>query len=130
MKICFPVESNEGMESVVYGHFGSAPLFMLFDSETKEMCEVDNFDKEHVHGSCRPLKALGGSEVDAIVVGGIGGGALIGLQRAGLKVFQSAGKTVADNIALMSVEKLDELGLEQVCGDHGHGNGHGHGCSH
>jgi hypothetical protein len=29
MKIAFPAERDEGMESPVYGHFGSAPCFLI-----------------------------------------------------------------------------------------------------
>ncbi len=29
MKVCFPVKSNEGMESVQYGHFGTAPMSVV-----------------------------------------------------------------------------------------------------
>ncbi len=32
MKICFPVEQHEGLESQVYGHFGSAPSFVVVDN--------------------------------------------------------------------------------------------------
>ena len=35
MKVCFPVEKNEGINSVVYGHFGSAPAFVMVDTERK-----------------------------------------------------------------------------------------------
>ncbi len=126
MKLCFPVECNEGLESAVYGHFGSAPLFVLVDSETREVSEVVNRDLHHSHGSCNPLKALGGREVDAVVVGGIGGGALMGLNRAGLKVLRAQGGTIAENLAFMAQVELPELVAEQTCGGHGHG----HGCAH
>ena len=29
MKVCFPVKSNEGMNSIPYNHFGSAPEFVI-----------------------------------------------------------------------------------------------------
>ncbi|WP_429884643.1 NifB/NifX family molybdenum-iron cluster-binding protein [Geoalkalibacter halelectricus] len=126
MKVCFPVEHNVGLESPVYGHFGSAPLFVLVDSETQEVRQLANRDLHHRHGACSPLKALGGEQVQAIVVGGIGAGALSGLLQAGLKVFQAQGVTVADNLALIKQSGLSELTPGQVCGGHGHG----HGCNH
>lgn len=128
MKICFPVPEDEGLESKVYGHFGSAPMFVVVDTELREVRAVDNKDQHHGHGSCRPLKALGGEDVDAIVVGGIGAGALQGLNRAGLKVYQAQGATVADNISCLAQEDLPELMADQTCSGHGHG--HSHGCSH
>lgn len=130
MKVCFPVAQDEGFESKVYGHFGSAPMFVVVDTEQGKVKAIDNGDKGHGHGSCQPLKALGGENVDAIVVGGIGGGALQGLNRAGLKVYQAQGATVAENLTCLTQEDLLELEGDQACGGHGHGHGHSHGCSH
>lgn len=128
MKICFPVAQDEGFESKVYGHFGSAPMFVVVDTEQREVKAIGNGDKGHGHGSCQPLQALGSETVDAIVVGGIGGDALQGLSQAGLKVYQAQGATVADNITCLAQEDLPELTADQACGGHGHE--HSHGCSH
>jgi len=125
MKICFPVSRNDGLESQVFGHFGSAPRFVLVDSDTRELQEVTNQDRHHAHGACSPLRALGDHQVDAIVVGGIGAGALMGLNRAGLKVYRAQGSTIADNLACLSQRELSELTPAQVCGGHGHGHGCG-----
>ena len=130
MKLCFPVERNEGLNSPVFGHFGSAPLFMVVDTDTREVSEVVNRDQHHAHGTCSPLKALGGTAADAIIVGGIGAGALMGLNRAGMKVYKARGATVADNLTWFDGDQLHELSPDQVCGGHGHGHGHGHGCGH
>ena len=34
MKVCFPVNSNEGLNSMPYNHFGSAPEFVVWDGES------------------------------------------------------------------------------------------------
>ncbi len=128
MKICFPVTEDQGMESKVYGHFGSAPQFIVVDTETRELSTINNNDQHHAHGACQPLKALGGQTIDAIVVGGIGTGALMGLNRAGLAVYQAQGLTIADNMTCLAVDTLPILTPGQTCGGHGHG--HGHGCHH
>lgn len=130
MKICFPVPHDEGLESKVYGHFGSAPLFVVVDTELNEAKALSNSDKQHTHGACRPLRALGSEPVDAIVVSGIGSGALRGLNRAGMKVYQAQGVTIADNISCLAEEGLPELTGDQVCRGHSHGHGHAHGCNH
>jgi predicted Fe-Mo cluster-binding NifX family protein len=126
MKVCFPVRKNQGLESAVFNHFGSAPLFLLIDTESNEVAEVINRDLHHAHGACSPLKALDGRHVDAVIVGGIGGGALAGLTRAGIRVYRSEEATVDGNIARLRHGSLAQWMPGETCGGHGHG----HACSH
>ena len=126
MKVCFPVQHNHGLESAVFSHFGSAPVFVVVDTESGQVAEVINRDLHHAHGACSPLKALDGHRIDAVVVGGIGGGALAGLNRAGIQVYRSEESTVAGNIARLQQGALEQWLPGQTCGGHGHG----HGCSH
>ncbi len=129
MQICFPVSKNEGLESRVFGHFGSAPKFVVVDIETREVREILNRDRGHVHGACRPLKALGGRVFDAIVVAGIGSGALSGLTQAGLRVYMAQGATISENVEKFERGELEEYDYYYVCAEHRHGHGHGHhGC--
>ncbi len=86
MRIAFPTKENKGLESTVYTHFGSAPVFVVVDSEEGGLEILDNQDLGHEHGNCQPLAAIGGTLVDAVVVGGIGGGALKKLANAGASV--------------------------------------------
>jgi predicted Fe-Mo cluster-binding NifX family protein len=126
MKICFPVLENVGLDSPVYNHFGSAPLFLVVDTDTSQVTALLNRDQKHQHGACNPLKALGNYQFDGILVGGIGGGALNGLLRMGLKVYRAAEGTVATNVDLFLQGMLPELTPQQTCGGHAHGGG----CSH
>ena len=127
MKVCFPVMEHQGLDSQVYGHFGSAPGFVVVDMVTSELTAINNSDQTHQHGACNPVAGLGGHEVDAIVVGGIGGGALYRLNAAGMRVFQAQDGTIAENIALFQSQGLPEYMPGHTCGSHGHNN---HGCSH
>jgi predicted Fe-Mo cluster-binding NifX family protein len=124
MKLCFPVKSNLLDESEVYGHFGSAPVFMVVDTDTNRMTAIDNADKDHLHGACNPVRALGGHEVDGVVVGGIGGGALSRLTREGITVYKAAAGTVRENLELFILGKLPMFQPGLVC------PGHGGECSH
>ncbi len=126
MKVCFPVLENHGLESRVHGHFGSAPGFVVVDMATNEITAINNGDRIHQHGACNPVAGLGGHQVDAIVVGGIGGGALYKLNAAGVRVFQAQEGTIAENIELFRANELPEYMPGHTCGGHGHG----HGCSH
>ncbi len=122
MKIAIPVAAYLGLESVVYGHFGSAPVFALVDTETMAIEPVGNRDLNHVHGACSPIKALAGAKPEAIVVAGIGMGALIGLRMAGIKVYRATGGTVTDAVRQFKAGELSEVEGSGACA--GHGSGH------
>ena len=122
MKIVIPVAEYRGFESRVYGHFGSAPCFAVVDSETMAVERLSNRDKEHVHGACSPMKAMAGAKPDAIIVGGIGAGALLGLRAAGIMVYRSTGGTIAQVVRLLKAGKLSEMDESAVCA--GHASGH------
>jgi len=133
MKLCFPVVQDQGLDSTVYGHFGSAPRFLIVDAATGQTSLVDNSDKVHEHGACNPAKSVAGLDIDGIVVGGIGRGALISLNRAGFRVFQAQGELVRDNLAILNGPGLQEFAPGSVCGGHSHagqGNDQTGGCCH
>jgi predicted Fe-Mo cluster-binding NifX family protein len=125
MKICFPAETLRGIDSTVYAHFGSAPGFVIVDTEDMQVKEISNGDLHHVHGMCQPLKALGGQEVDAVVVGGIGMGALMRLQSQGIAVYRAEQGTVRHNVDLIRAGTLPRFNPEHTCAGHS-----GEGCAH
>jgi predicted Fe-Mo cluster-binding NifX family protein len=126
MKICFPVQKDEGLDSSVYNHFGSAPFFMLVDTEKNSLATISNHDQHHAHGACNPMKALDNQQVDAVVVGGIGAGALSRLNQMGISVHQSQAATVRDNITLFTSRQLPVLTMQGCCGGHSKDGG----CAH
>ncbi len=126
MRICFPVQNDKGMESTVYDHFGSAPVFVVVDTESDAVSSIMNRDQQHAHGACNPLKALDGHQVDAVVVGGIGAGALNRLSQAGITVHRSQAMTVRENVTLFAAKRLPVLSLQGCCGGHTLGGG----CAH
>ncbi|MFH1488043.1 MAG: NifB/NifX family molybdenum-iron cluster-binding protein [Pseudomonadota bacterium] len=126
MKIVFPTQNMEkGMGSQVYGHFGSAPHFILVDSDLGTYEALGNPDRVHEHGQCQPMAALGGHEVEAVVVGGIGAGALRKLNAAGIKIYRAVEGTVTENLELVKKGVLPAFTLEATCAGHAHG-----GCTH
>jgi predicted Fe-Mo cluster-binding NifX family protein len=124
MKVGFAVQQNEGVESRVYEHFGSAPAFIIVDTEGKDVLTVNNQDLNHVHGACNPVMALDGKRVDAMVVGGIGAGAITKLNAMGVKVYAAAASTVKENLELLTQDKLEELSVYNACRAHQGGCGH------
>jgi predicted Fe-Mo cluster-binding NifX family protein len=124
MKVGFAVQFDNGLESVVYNHFGSAPAFIIVDTDLKQASTVNNANARHEHGGCNPIMALGGNSIDAMVVGGIGAGAIRKLNAMGVKVFKAGALTVHENVALLKENKLQELSMNDTC------QGHGGECAH
>ena len=122
MKVCFPVKSNEGLSSVPYNHFGSAPEFVICDLESNDVKSIGNGDLGHEHGKCQPIKALSGEVVDAVVVGGIGQGAIVKLNSMGIKVYQAVEGSIGDNIDSLNKGELKEFDSNHTCNHDG--------CSH
>jgi predicted Fe-Mo cluster-binding NifX family protein len=126
MKVCFPVQINMGLDSRVHNHFGSAPAFVVVDMTTNELSTIINNNQDHAHGSCNPIKALDNNKVHAIVVGGIGEGALSRLNQSGIRVYRAGASSIRENIDMFMTNRLPECTLQQCCGGHEVG----HSCAH
>jgi len=126
MKVCFPVKDSPSLESEVYGHFGSAPSFVLVDTDTNDLKVIGNADQHHAHGMCSPIKALGCHDIDCVVVGGIGGGALTKLNQSGIKVYKAAARTVSENLDLITAGSLAAFAPGHTCGGHANGSASAH----
>jgi len=113
MKICFPAVANAGMASEIYGHFASAPLFVIIDTETRQSSTLNNCDRDNPYAGCNPFSALSGQQLDGIVVGGIGDDSLRVMNMCGFTVHQADSASVADNVALFESGALPELSLLQ-----------------
>jgi len=118
MKIAFPTHENKGLDSPVYSHFGSAPFFVIVDADSGEVEILDNQDLGHDHGNCQPLLALGSTSVDAVVVGGIGGGALKKLVDANVKTYRAIDGTISENLSLFRADKLPVFAMDHTCQGH------------
>ena len=118
MKICFPVEKDEGLASIVFDHFGSAPFFLVFDTETETYIKIENQGRDHLSGSCTPVTDLDGYPVDAIIAMGIGAGSLIGLSKAGFRIYQAQGNTIKENLTLWKDGLFKKI-IPVACSGHG-----------
>ncbi|WDP91522.1 MAG: NifB/NifX family molybdenum-iron cluster-binding protein [Desulfobacter sp.] len=126
MKLCFPVKKDDGLDSDIFGHFGSAPFFVVFDTETQKVSSINNQDLDHTHGQCNPMKALNGQLVDVVIVGGIGGGAIQGLNNRGIKVYKAEEGGINEHIERFKAGSLMEMTMAHTCGGHGDACGHHH----
>lgn len=119
MKICIPTETNEGKSARVYGHFGSAPYFAIYDSEIDEFEVIDNSNQHHAHGTCHPMGALDGKNIVAVVCGGMGARAVQKLNEAGIKAYRAITGTVDEIIKKYKQGELEEITSENSCTGHG-----------
>ena len=123
MKVCIPAATDAGLSSSPFGHFGSAPFFVIHDTESSMTQVLANANDHHAGGGCQPLAALRGQSVDAFVVGGIGSGAIQKLNASGVCVYQGKAGTVEDNVKALKEGALTELTVAAGCQSHG-------GCDH
>ncbi len=123
MKLCFPIITGEGLDSEIYGHFASAPWFLVVNTAIMQSYVVANCDPDNLYAGCNPFMALRDKSLDGIVVGGIGDDALRTMNMCGFRVFQAENASVRENIALCEQQALPELevlhsDLEGPCDGH------------
>jgi len=131
VKVCFPITNDNGIDSTLYGHFASTPLFLVFDTVTHQSSIVPNHDEKNPFAGCNPFSALKGRQLDGIVVGGIGDEALRAMNLCGFRVFEAQSESISENIPLFEKNELFESiiqdsHLEGRCSD----NGVPHKCNH
>jgi len=111
--VCFPAIVDEGIESTIYGHFASAPFFVIIDTETQQSSAIANCDESNPFGGPNPFSALKGRQLDAIIVGGIGDESVRVMNMCGFKVYQADSSDLAENIALFQKAALTEVTVQQ-----------------
>jgi predicted Fe-Mo cluster-binding NifX family protein len=120
MKVCIPTVDDHGLEGRLSKHFGSAPHFVVYDSDGGGLRVVPNRDADHVHGRCEAVSALRGMSPDAVVCLGMGRRAFASLQEAGIAVFVTEAQDVAGALEAFWGGRLVPLNSEEAC----HGGQH------
>lgn len=127
MKIAVTYEGGN-----VFQHFGHSQYFKVYDVEgnavrASEVVPTDGFG----HGALAGFLRKRG--VEALICGGIGGGAIAALAEAGVRVYAGVSGSADGAVQAFLRDELSE-GAEAACSHHGHGEhggcgGHeGHGC--
>lgn len=118
MKICFPIENFDGLESMVSENVRTAAGLVIADTSAKSIEEIPGTVHDNGNGEiCPQLKRLGAPMIDAFVVGDIGAVALIQLVRESIRVYCAVHDTVGQNIVLMLQKKLPEFKADFVDAD-------------
>lgn len=141
MKVCFPISEDLGVESAVYGHFNSAPYFLVVDADSKATQTIANCDPKNPFAGCDPFSALKACNIDCIIAGCMGDSALQAMNLCGFRVFEAESENLIENMELLKQEKLQESivqnsAAEGRCSDdesssgggcdHDHDHDHGH----
>lgn len=109
---------------IVNAHFGRSQAFTVFEIQEdkvtgEELVDAKGFEHQHT-GIAQLLKSKG---VEAVICGGIGPGAITGLENAGLEVLRGASGPVRD--VAKSFAEGAFVSTNAVC-DHSHGHDHDH----
>jgi predicted Fe-Mo cluster-binding NifX family protein len=122
MRIGIPTAAKTGeagAEAPIYGHFGSAPSFVIVDTDKGTFEIVENSGREHEHGQCNPFQSLESHSVDALVTGGIGQRAVQLLRQRNIKVYRATvERNAAEAVLNLQSGKLSEISLDEACAHH------------
>jgi predicted Fe-Mo cluster-binding NifX family protein len=118
MRICIPTTTNDGKTADVHAHFGSAPFFTIYDTDTGEVEVVNNDNQHHSHGMCHPMASLSTKNIGAVVCGGMGTGAIQKLNEAGIKAYRAIPGSVEEIARQFSGGGLEEITAENACQQH------------
>ena len=116
-KIAIPTEGE-----IVNAHFGRSQAFTLFEIENDQVVNEEFIDAhgfEHQHAGIAQLLKSKGTET--VICGGIGPGAIQGLESQGLEVLRGASGSVRDVAKAFANGTF--VGTEAVC-DHSHDHNH------
>ena len=117
VRIAIPSEAPGGLTARRSGHFGRCQCFTvveILDGDTVSVEVVQN--APHEEGGCmRPVLMLAEHNVTAIVVDGIGGRPLMGLNQVGIEVHAGTGADVETAVAAYIEGILPVVGLEGAC---------------
>ena len=115
MRILIPVAENKNEDSRISWHFGRAPYFALYDSETDKL-EIIETKKEGFGGKSRLAEDMLNYEPDVVFAIGMGPRAVDLLKSRGVRIETGNYNTVKEIIE--NKDKLKEL--EEACREHKH----------
>ena len=112
----------------VFGHFGRTEQFKVYDIEDGK---VVNSQILGTNGEgCGALAGiLNIADVDALICGGIGGGAVNAIEEAGIKLYAGASGSADAAVEALIAGTLEAIG-EANCDHHDHEHSEGHSCRH
>jgi predicted Fe-Mo cluster-binding NifX family protein len=133
-RVVVACEDDSGLDSPVCGHFGGTPHFLVAETEGESVVSSEVVDNPHVHnhGPGKVPNLVRRLRPDAVLVGGIGRGAVQIFEHHGIDLFAGVTGLARDAVAAWARGELQPGAT--ACDGQGHGHGHGHahggGCGH
>lgn len=119
MRISVPSMGNKGLNDEVSAHFGRAPYFIIWDSETDKV-EILQNTSQHMGGVGYPPELMHTNRVDIMLCSGLGPRAVQMFEQLGIRVYVGAMGTVKTTIDAWKNGTLQEATDETVCKEHRH----------
>lgn len=108
----------------IFQHFGHSSEFKVYDTADGEITASQVVSTNGSgHGALATL--LRDLKVDALICGGIGGGAQTALAQAGIRLYGGVSGDADDAVRALLAGSLDYQASPQCSG---HGHAHGHSC--
>jgi predicted Fe-Mo cluster-binding NifX family protein len=123
--VAIACDSAEGLSGNVSGHFGHTPFFVVAELSGGEILSARTVTSPGHGQGCTMPGFVGQLGVNAVLVGGIGAGAVNGLGARGIEVVAGAAGNAGDALKAFATGTLARG--EPGCGGHG---SHAHGCDH
>lgn len=129
MKVCVPSLGDGDLDTDVSQHFGRAPTYVVYDTET-ESIDVHENDSDHRGGSDSPPQTVVETGADTLVCVHLGQRAMKQFHEMDVPVYCGADGTVRN-----AIEQFQAGDLERArpggdnCGGHDHDHDHEHGHS-
>ncbi|MFX1519379.1 MAG: NifB/NifX family molybdenum-iron cluster-binding protein [Promethearchaeota archaeon] len=119
MRISVPSMGTKGLAEEVSPHFGRAPIFTIYDTETEKVEVVPN-TSTHMGGQGYPPELMHVNRVDIMLCSGLGPRAVQMFEQLGIRVYVGAMGTVKTTIDAWKNGTLQEATDENVCKEHRH----------
>lgn len=122
MKIAVPTEGYD-----IYQHFGKCQTFTIYETADQKILSQKTLDaSESGHSALAGL--LQENDIDLVICGGIGGGAMQALNAAGIQVLAGIAGDAEGAVEDYLVGELEAV-PDVTCDHHHHGEEHEHGGS-
>lgn len=119
MLVCVPTVDDAGLDAAIHEHFGSAPYFTLFNTDTEDVEVIENRNAHHSHGTCHPMNQLARFRIDAVVCSGMGRRAVEALNSEGVRTLVSDAMNVREAIRQLAVGSARDIDPNRACRGHG-----------